>query len=195
MDINFDELKDWNDSARRELTYEADRLKTKFEQISNYLRTLEVTDELIAKIDDLNEKLNDKQTLIDRQTEELKKMQTEYDNLHEQLHEEKEQRTKVEMQLKEMSQLSAGVAKKASQDELLKAIRVFVNKSKRKKIEKRIAVKEMVLEMANANGIVLPEDLAATIDALDDEQPDPKVVHVAGSYNDIHDNTNVNTKE
>ena len=99
------------------------------------------------------------------------------------------------MQLKEVSQLSAGVAKKASQDELLKAIRVFVNKSKRKKIDKRIAVKEIVLEMANANGVVLPEELSATIDALDDEQPEAKVVNVAGNYNDIHDNGGVNNKQ
>ena len=75
---------------------------------------------------------------------------------------------------------------------MLKAIRVFVNKSKRKKIDKRIAVKEMVLELANANGIVLPEDLATTIDALDDEQTEAKVVNVQGNYNDIHENGSVN---
>ena len=62
-------------------------------------------------------------------------------------------------------------------------------------VEKRIAVKEMVLEMANANGVVLPEDLAATIDALDDEQLDARVVNVQGNYNDIHDNTKVNIKD
>ena len=119
-------------------------------------------------------------------------LREEVKELREQLLEEKDLRTKAEIQLKEMSQLSAGVAKKASQDELLKAIRVFVNKSKRKKIEKRIAVKEMVLEMVNANGIVLPEDLALAIDALDDEQTEARVVNVQGNYNDIHDNGNVN---
>ena len=80
----------------------------------------------------------------------------------------------VEMQLKEMSKLSASVAGKASQDELLKALRVFVNKSKRKKLEKRIAVKEMVLELGNANSMVFPEDLAAALDSLDDEQMETK---------------------
>ena len=91
--------------------------------------------------------------------------------LRSQWQEEKERNTRLEMQLNEMSKLSASVAGKASQDELLKALRVFVNKSKRKKMEKRIAVKEMVLELANANGLVLPSDLAASIDSLDDEQP------------------------
>ena len=75
---------------------------------------------------------------------------------------------------------------------MLKALRVFVNKSKRKKVDKRIAVKEMVLELANANGVLLPEDLSAAIDSLDDEQLEARVVNVQGNYNDIHDNGSVN---
>ena len=49
----------------------------------------------------------------------------------------------------------------------------------------------MVLELAMANGVAFPEDLAASIDSLDDEQPEAKVVNVAGNYNDIHDNGSV----
>ena len=45
--------------------------------------------------------------------------------------------------------------------------------------------------MAMANSVTFPEDLAATIDSLDDEQPEAKVVNVAGNYNDIHDNGHV----
>lgn len=77
-----------------------------------------------------------------------------------------------------MTKLSASVAGKTSQEELVKALRVFVNKSKRKRLEKRTLVKEIVMELVVANGIVLPEDLAATIDSLDDEQPveQPQVV-------------------
>ena len=75
--------------------------------------------------------------------------------------------------------------------QLQEALRTFVNKSKHKRIDKRIAVKEMVLEMAMANSVTFPEDLAATIDSLDDEQPEAKVVNVAGNYNDIHDNGHV----
>ena len=86
------------------------------------------------------------------------------------------------------------MAGKTSQDELLKALRVFVNTSKRKRLEKRTLVKEMVLELVLANGIVLPEDLATTINSLDDEQVEPKVFNVTGNYNDIHDNKNVGMK-
>ena len=169
--INTEELKESARDARRALDSERERMQERWSVMDGYGRLLDAIETLLAENAEL-------------------KMENE--ELQEELQDEKEQRTKVEMQLREMSQLSAGVAKKASQEELLKAIRVFVNKSKRKKIEKRIAVKEMVLEMANANGVILPEELAATIDALDDEQPEAKVVNVAGNYNDIHDNENVN---
>ena len=106
-----------------------------------------------------------------------------------------EKNAALEMKLSEMTKLSGDVAKKSSQEGLLKAVRTFVNKSKHKRIEKRMAVKEMLLELANANSIVFPEDLATTIDALDDEQSEAKVVNVTGNYNDIHNNGSVGLKE
>lgn len=165
--MNYDEKQDqWAEMAelmrdvRREAERERERMVEKIERVDAWLKVTEATDEVLAR----NEKLRE-----------------EIVNLQSELQEEKEQRARLEMQLSEMSKLSAGVAKKASQDELIKAIRVFVNKSKRKRPEERTAVKEMVLEMANANAIALPEDLAATIDSLDDEQTDnvPVTVNVA----------------
>ena len=171
MEINFNELRDWNDGARRALDRERENVVEQVELLNSVLRVMEAVDEIVA---------------------ENESMKTEIEGLRSQLQAEKEQRTKAEMQLSEMSKLSAGVAKKASQEEVLKALRVFVNKSKRKKVEKRIAVKEMVLELANANGVLLPEDLSAAIDSLDDEQVEARVVNVQGNYNDIHDNDSIN---
>ena len=171
MNINEIELKEWCDGARRTLNREREEMMERVEVMNGVVRAMEAVDEILAE----NESLK-----------------TELEGLRAQLQAEKELRTKAEMQLNEMSKLSAGVAKKASLEEVQKALRVFVNKSKRKKVEKRIAVKEMVLELANANGVFLPKDLSAAIDSLDDEQPEPRVVHVAGNYNDIHDNSNVN---
>lgn len=34
--------------------------------------------------------------------------------------------------------------------------------------------------------------MIATLESLDDEQAEPKMVNVAGNYNDIHDNGSVN---
>ena len=89
-----------------------------------------------------------------------------------------------ETQLNEINKFVAGVAKKSPQDEVLKAIRVFVNKSKQKTAKKRALIKEMVLEFTFANGIALPPELATTIYALDDEQEVPTIVNVnAGGVN------------
>ena len=133
---------------------------------------------------DENEQLRQRVAVLESEVEQHRKLWQE----------EKELRKMLEMQLNEMTKLSASVAGKTSQDELLKALRVFVNTSKRKRLEKRTLVKEMVLELVLANGIVLPEDLATTINSLDDEQVEPKVFNVTGNYNDIHDNKNVGMK-
>lgn len=178
VNMNKEELKETAQDARRALERERERMMEEVERMEGFLRVMDATDDLLAEIDRLNE--------------ELAERDAEMDNLHQQLQEEKEKNQALEMKMTEMSKLSAGVAKKASQEELLKALRTFVNKSKHKRIEKRTAIKEMVLEIANANGIILPEDLAATIDSLDDVQPEAKVVNVQGNYNDIHDNGNVN---
>lgn len=176
--MNKEEMKEMAQDARRALGRERERMMEEVERVDELLGVLDTTDELLAEVDRLNDELAGKDA--------------ELDNLHQQLQEEKERSQALEMKLSELSKLSAGVAKKSSQEELLKALRIFVNKSKHKRIDKRIAVKEMVLEMAMANSVTFPEDLAATIDSLDDEQPEAKVVNVAGNYNDIHDNSNVN---
>ena len=102
----------------------------------------------------------------------------------------KDQLQEMTTKLNEMNKLVAGVAKKTSEDDVIKFIRVFVNRSKQKTAKKRALIKEMVLEFTYANGIVLPDDLMATIYALDDEQEVPTVVNVnAGGINVQQANT------
>lgn len=159
---------------RRMLAHEREDIVEKLERVENFLKIADATGELLSMIDELKE--------------ELERQKEENDTLRQRLEE-------TETRLSELSKLSAGVARKSSQDELLKALRTFVNKSKHKRIEKRMAVKEVVLELVIANNLVLPEDLATTIDSLDDEQSEPKVVNVTGNYNDIHDNGSVGLNE
>ncbi len=147
--INTEELMEATQEMRCQLEREQERVTEEAHRIKGQLRSLDATVDLLQEIKRLNEELAD---------------------VRSQLQEEKERSTRLEMQLNEMGKMTASVAGRASQEEVQKALRVFVNKSKRKKLEKRIAVKEMVLELANANGVVLPEELAASIDSLDDEQ-------------------------
>lgn len=160
-DFNYIDYSEMMRDARRGLEREREELEEKVTDLNNFLKMMEVTDEILADRD---------------------RWQQEAEQLREQLQESNEREAKLEMQLKEMQKLSASVAGKASQDELLKALSTFVKKSKQKRLEKRVAVKEMVLELANANGLILPQDLAASIDSLDDEQiVEPSPVTTTGN--------------
>ena len=174
MSIESEDFMDWADGAQRELERRLERMREEEKEVDNYLMAIEVARKLMSE--------NEKQT-------------AEIESLREQLQEEKRLRAEMEMKVAEMSKLSAGMAKKSSEEDLLKALRTYANRSKRKTADKRTFAKSAILEIANANALLLPEDLAATVDSLDDEQAEPKVVNVAGNYNDIHDNGTVNNKD
>ena len=155
MSIESEDFMDWADGAQRELERRLERMREEEKEVDNYLMAIEVARELMSE--------NKKQT-------------AEIESLREQLQEEKRLRAEMEMKMAEMSKLSAGMAKKSSEEDLLKALRTYANRSKRKTADKRTFAKSAILEIANANALLLPEDLAATVDSLDDEQAEPKVV-------------------
>ena len=124
----------------------------------------------------------------------LSEMNEKNEALAKDLEEEQRKNKILEMKLVETKKLSESLAQKASNEILTKVLRTYVNRSKGKSRDKRSYAKSAVLEIAIQNGLVLPEDLTEVIESLDDVQPDPKVVNVAGNYNDIHDNGTVNQK-
>lgn len=159
--------------ARRALERERNELVERAEQVDAHLRVLDEMDAVV----EANSRLKE-----------------ENDDLRQLLSDEQQKRAELEMKLMEMSKLTTGMAKKASEDNLLKALRTYVSRSKRKTADKRAFAKSATLEIANANGLDLPEDLKAAIESLDDEQAEPKVVNVQGNYNDVHDNEEVRVK-
>ncbi len=164
-------------SARYGLEKETDRLMDKLTRMENYKKLLGVMDEVLEE----NRK----------QQEENRKQQEEIESLRQQFGEEKRQRAELEMKLAELNKLTAGVAKKSSEDGVVKALNTYVNRSKRKTADKRAYIKNMILEFVSVNGLSLPEELSVTIDCLDDEQSEPKTVTVNGNYVDIHENKEV----
>lgn len=142
---------------------------------------------------------NDFQQLTDAVEEfrrENEDLQEELAQLQNQLTEERSARAVVEMRLSELTKLADGVAKKSSDEGLIKALRNFTNISRRKKLEKRMAVKEMIQELVLSCGVTLPQDLADNIQSLDDEQQEaPRVVVNNPTFNgamyDISNNKEV----
>ncbi len=155
MEIEMEEWKDWADGARRELEHELEHLREEKEKVDNYLMAIEVARRL---------------------TSENEKQAAEIETLRQQLQEEKRLRAEQEVKLTEVSKLSVGMAKKASEEDIIKVLRTYANRSKRKTPDKRTFAKSAILEIANANNLTLPEDLATTVDSLDDEQAEPKIV-------------------
>jgi predicted nuclease with TOPRIM domain len=141
--------------ARREVERERELLMEKMEAQENYLRVLETCDEYAKENDALieeNEQLNE-----------------EVENLRQQLHEK-------ETRLSELQKLSAGVAKKSSQEVVEKAMRIYLNTSKRKTLSKREAAKTVLLELVTSAKLELPEDLMDQLNHFDDENPEPQIV-------------------
>lgn len=193
--MTIEELKDWKDDVRNELERDLEQVREKHEQISNYLRVLDAVDEMVTEHKSLKRQLDDKQDEIDNLKDEIDKVQSDNDALRQQLLDEKERRLSSQTKLSELSKLTAGVAKKSSQDELIKAMRSYLNISRRKTQGKREAAKMVFMEMFTSAKLELPDDIMESLDHLDDDQDDLKVVNVTGSYNDVHDNGRVDLKE
>ena len=100
---------------------------------------------------------------IDRLKEENEAQRDEIDGLNQQLQDK-------DTQLKELGKLSAGVAKKSSADDVSKAIRIYLNTSKRKTQSKREAAKTVLLELITAAKLEMSEDIMEMLSHFDDEE-------------------------
>ena len=141
MDINIHDLKVWRDDARRELEREADRLSEKEQQISNYLKALDATEELVSEIDSLNDKMERQRAEIDDLSEQLEQKDKVIDDLRRQLLETKKQHLEAEANAKPMeihNHFEPGSSSQVFND---KVRGKFTNKEKKKKRWKKIARK------------------------------------------------------
>lgn len=133
----------------RQLHRELDRKLEEAESVKVQMQVMETAQAVI----DENERLK---STIEEQSAEI-------DELHQQLQDK-------EIQLKELGKLSAGVAKKSSADDVSKAIRIYLNTSKRKTQSKREAAKTVLLELITAAKLDMSEDIMELLSHFDDEE-------------------------
>lgn len=106
MDVNFDELRDWSDGARRALDRERERMMEQMKMLDGLARATEVVgdtlaenERLQAEVDDLNEQLEQR----DQEIEDLRRQhQQEIDDLQRQLLEARNQHLETEVRAKPM---------------------------------------------------------------------------------------------
>ena len=102
MEINFDELRDWSDGARRALDRERERMMEQMKMLDGLARATEVIGDIQAEnerlqteVDDLNEQLEQR----DQDIEDLRRQhQQEIDDLQRQLLEARNQHLETERQ-------------------------------------------------------------------------------------------------
>ena len=148
-EVNTEELKEAAREAYRRLQSELERKIDEAEELKSLMSVVEYTQGLLDK--------------IDQQDEVIRSQQEEIDDLHQQLQDK-------DTQLKELGKLSAGVAKKSSADDVEKAIRIYLNTSKRKTQGKREAAKVVLLELITAAKLDMSEDIMETLSHFDDEE-------------------------
>ena len=150
MEININELKEWENGARRVLEREVEHLREQERQMDNSLRLMDVTEELLAEIDNLKGSLERKQAEIDSLNGELEQKQAEMDLLRGQLLEAKEQHLEVEVNAKPAeihNHFESGCSAQVFNDrvngrfEKSEKLKKFKKKEKEKKRWKKIARK------------------------------------------------------
>ena len=194
MKGNITDYMEMAQSARYGIEKESDRLIERLTQMEDYRKLLDSIDEVIADNKRQQEEIESLQQQLEEKKNAYEVLAGTAKNLLDAATEARNQKKELEMQLAETRKLSEGVAKKSSEEGVIKALQIFVNRSKTKKADKRAYIKTTILEFANTIKLSLPDELANSIDNLDDEQSEPKTVTVNGNYNDIHDNGEVKVK-
>lgn len=169
-DINTEELLEAAEDTCRQLEREQEELNYRAEQLKTRLQVAEATKSMLNRmkqLEDENRLLRETNEEQERQLQEKERQLQEKDIL---LKEKDIQLQEKDTQLKELNKLSAGVAKKSSQDDVSKALRIYLNTSKRKTLAKREAAKTVFLELIAAAKLDVPEDIMDLLNHFDDEQ-------------------------
>jgi len=162
-DINTEELLEAAEDTCRQLEREQEELDERAEQLKMRMRMAEATKSMLNRM----KQLEDENRLLRETNEEQERQLQEKDML---LQEKDNQLKEKDTQLKELNKLSAGVAKKSSQDDVSKALRIYLNTSKRKTLAKREAAKTVFLELIAAAKLDVPEEIMDLLNHFDDEQ-------------------------
>ena len=148
-DINTEELLEAAEDTCRQLEREQEELEDRAKELRMRLQVVEATKSMLNRM----KQLEDENRLLRETNEEQERQLQEKDML-----------------LKELNKLSAGVAKKSSQDDVSKALRIYLNTSKRKTLAKREAAKTVFLELIAAAKLDVPEEIMDLLNHFDDEQ-------------------------
>jgi chromosome segregation ATPase len=200
MEIDIAFIKDKTREMARFYNSELERLQEQADKNDAVLKLLDQIEDLLAENDQLESELEQQQAendslheQLDDKDRRLKEMEALLKEKEMQLKEKETQLKEKETQLNELGKFSVGVAKKSSQEGLEKAIRIYINTSKRKTQAKREVAKTQLLDFVTTAKLEMPDDIMEALNQLDDEvvvpAPMTNVTIQAGGINVQQANT------
>lgn len=193
MEIDIAFIKDKTREMARFYNSELERLQEQADKYDAVLKLLDQVEDLLAENDQLESELEQQQAENDSLHEQLDDKDRRLKEMEALLKEKEMQLKEKETQLNELGKFSVGVAKKSSQEGLEKAIRIYINTSKRKTQAKREVAKTQLLDFVTTAKLEMPDDIMEALNQLDDEvvvpAPMTNVTIQAGGINVQQANT------
>ena len=193
MEIDIAFIKDKTREMARFYNSELERLQEQADKNDAVLKLLDQVEDLLAENDQLESELEQQQAENDSLHEQLDDKDRRLKEMEALLKEKEMQLKEKETQLNELGKFSVGVAKKSSQEGLEKAIRIYINTSKRKTQAKREVAKTQLLDFVTTAKLEMPDDIMEALNQLDDEvvvpAPMTNVTIQAGGINVQQANT------
>lgn len=131
-------------------------------------------DHRIEKLQEQDDNLKEMEALLTY----VKKMEAQYEQVKAERDDMREEVKALKMQIDEMKKVANKVAEKTEHDDLQKVFRTYLNRSKQKTAKKRGYIRMVIMEMAMAANLELPEDVVATLETFDDVPKDEPVVNI-----------------
>ena len=193
MEIDIAFIKDKTREMARFYNSELERLQEQADKNDAVLKLLDQVEDLLAENNQLESELEQQQAENDSLHEQLDDKDRRLKEMEALLKEKEMQLKEKETQLNELGKFSVGVAKKSSQEGLEKAIRIYINTSKRKTQAKREVAKTQLLDFVTTAKLEMPDDIMEALNQLDDEvvvpAPMTNVTIQAGGINVQQANT------
>ncbi len=174
--MDFETIYDVVRENRASIERESERLKTRATLNEAIEALLEEYETLKSQNNEMAQEIASANKQLDALTLKNEKLQSENDEL-------KTERDLLKLQLGELGKMANKVASKTEHEDLIHALRVYMNLSKRKTAKKRGYIKMAILELVAAASVILPEDMKNELETFDDDMQQQQVnVQAGGIY-------------
>lgn len=171
METQLDSIDDYLRQTSSDLERQRERLEEEMAQLEAVRMLRNLVEEQQQQIDDQHDELVTLEKQQEVQDAKMAKLQADYDEV-------KAERDALRLKLSELGKMTNQVALKTESDALIRALRVYMNISRRKTVKKRGYIKMSILELATASNTTLPADMLEELDTFDDDTPQPQQVNV-----------------